>query len=173
MIGLLLTTNTLLLLISGWQYRENRRLRQEGLAIGQGPIAPLASPGDARRVSDMARVGQIEQLKRLLDAHPELLNSHHPASDSTPLHHAVFYRQDAIVQELLMRNADVGATNRGGLTPLHDCVNRGTIEAAVMLLDRGGSLMARNTEGQTPLAYALDKNRTDMVDLLRQRGAKE
>ena len=170
-IGLLLATNLIFTITAGWQYRQNVRLR-ELLALAQVPPA-VPSLEDATRVADAARLGQLERLKSILDQHPELLNARTVRNDSTPLHHAVFYRRDAIVKELLARKADVNATNRGGLTPLHDCVHRGTTEAATMLLEHGANINARNSAGQTPLAYALAKNRPDMAELLQQRGAQE
>jgi ankyrin repeat protein len=171
-IGLLLATDLILTISAGWQYRENERLRRELLALAQVPPA-RASLEDATRVADAARLGQLELLRSILGQHPELLNVRTVRNDSTPLHHAVFYRRDAIVKELLRRKADVHATNSAGLTPLHDCIHRGTIEAAVMLLDHGANITVRNSAGQTPLAYALAKNRSDMAELLQQRGAQQ
>lgn len=171
-LGLLLVVNLILIATVSWQYRENGRLRRELMALAQAPPAG-PSPEDVRRIIDAARLGQLERLKSILDQQPELLHARVSKSDSTPLHHAAFNGRDAVVQELLARNADVNAMNHGGLTPLHDCVHRGSIESAVMLLERGANLNARNNEGQTPLAYALAKNRPDMAELLRQRGAQQ
>ena len=172
-IGLLVVVNFILFVTVGWQYRENGRLRRElASALAEAPPAG-PSPEDVRQIIDAARFGQLELLKSILDQQPELLHARASKGDSTLLHHAAFNARDAVVRELLARKADVNARNHGGLTPLHDCVHRGTIESAVMLLDHGASLTARNNEGQTPLAYALAKNRPEMAELLRQRGAQE
>ncbi len=171
-IGLLVVVNLILLATAGWLFADNRRLRQElSRSIQISPV--VTYPEDVRQIIDAARSGQLERLKSILDQQPELLHARMSKSDSTLLHHAAFNGRDAVVQELLARKADVNAKNHGGLTPLHDCVHRGTIESAVMLLERGADLNARNNEGQTPLTYALAKNRSDMVELLRQRGAQE
>jgi ankyrin repeat protein len=172
-IGLLLVVNLILVATVGWQYRQNGRLRQELVAALAQASSADPSPEDVRRIIEAARLGQLERLKSILDQQPELLHARMSKSDSTLLHHAAFNGRDAVVQELLIRKADVNAKNHGGLTPLHDCVHRGTIESAVMLLERGADLNVRNNEGQTPLAYALAKNRLDMVELLRRRGAQE
>jgi hypothetical protein len=171
-IGLLVAVNLILLVTAGWLFADNGRLRQElSRSIQMSPV--VTSPEDVRRIIDAARLGQLEQLKSILDQQPELFHARASKGDSTLLHHAVFNGRDAVVRELLARKADVNAKNHGGLTPLHDCVHRGTVESAVMLLEHGASLTARNNEGQTPLAYAVAKNRPDMVELLRQRGAQE
>lgn len=171
-IGLLVAINLILVAGFGWQYWENGRLRRQLSALAQAaPASPW--PEDVRRIIDAARLGQLERLKNMLEQQPELLHARMSKSDSTLLHHAAFNGRDSVVQELLARKADVNARNHGGLTPLHDCVHRGTIESAVMLLDHGASITERNNEGQTPLAYALAKNRSDMAELLRQRGAQE
>ena len=44
---------------------------------------------------------------------------------------------------------------------------------AVMLLDHGADVTIRNYARQTPLAMAVARDRSDMADLLRQRGAKD
>lgn len=171
-IGLLLATNVTLTITVGWLYRENGRLQRQFSALAQ-PATASSSLEDVRRIIEAARLGQLERLKSILDQHPELLHARMSQNDSTPLHHAVFYGRDSVVQELLARKADVHATNRAGLTPLHDCVHRGTVESAAMLLDHGANITARNSVGQTPLAYALAKNRPDMAELLQRRGAQE
>jgi len=172
-IGLLVMVNLLLVATVGWQYRENGRLRRELSAVLVQAVPAGPSREDVRRIIDVARLGQLERLKSILDQQPELLHARMSKNDSTLLHHAAFNGRDAVVQELLARKADVNVKNHGGLSPLHDCVHRGTIESAVMLLERGADMNARNNEGQTPLAYALAKNRPDMAELLRQRGAQE
>jgi hypothetical protein len=159
-----------------WQWTENRSLREQLAAANRNVASSSSVPETqmaSRLIHEAAQKGQIERLKVLLDEHPGLLNSRPYDSESTPLHAAAFYRRDAVLQELLARKADVNALNKGGLTPLHDCVHRGTVESAAMLLDHKADLSIRNHAGQTPLAYAEARNRPDMVELLRQRGAKE
>lgn len=172
-ISIFLVVNLILVVTVAWQYRQNGRLRKELLAVQIWAARDDSSPEDARRIIDAARLGQLEQLKSILDRQPELLNARLSKSDSTPLHHAVFNRQHAIVKELLARHADVNVTNRGGLTPLHNCVDIGNIQSAVLLLDHGADMNVLNTEGQTPLAYAVAKGRPALIDLLRRRGAQE
>ena len=172
-IGLLVVVNLILVATVGWQYRQNGRLRQELAAALAQAVRADPSPDDARRIIDAARLGQLEQLKSILDRQPELLNARLSKGDSTPLHHAVFNRQHAIVRELIARKADVNAKNHTGLTPLHNCVDIGNIQSAVLLLDHGADINAQNTAGQTPLAYAVALGRPALEDLLRRRGAQE
>jgi hypothetical protein len=177
-IAILLVANAITLLAFIWQSALNQKLRRELAVITQERNAArdrvtAPPPIESRLVFEAAQKGQVERLKALLDQHPELLNCRPYSSGSTPLHAAAFSGRDAAVKELLARKADVNAANISGLTPLHDCVHRGTLESAAMLLDHKADLTLRNTSGQTPLAYAEAKNRPDMVELLRNRGARE
>jgi hypothetical protein len=183
-VATLIFTNVVSMAALVWLMMQNQGLRQQFAMAPSSQVSPVpsstpapvaAAPGlvpDGRAYLAAQR-GQLEQLKAALNERPDLLNARAYPSLSTPLHAAVYYRREEIVQELLARKADVHATNRGGLTPLHDCVDRGTTEIAVMLLEHGASLSARTIQGLTPMEYALAKNRPDMAAFLRERGARE
>ncbi len=54
----------------------------------------------------------------------------------------------------------------------------GILETVKLLLDKGADVNARNNEGQSALSLALESaypgsDRNDIVELLRQHGAKE
>jgi ankyrin repeat protein len=72
----------------------------------------------------------------------------------------------------LARGADVNA-GTGGNTALHAAAGFGWPDIAALLLDHGADLAAKDYEGKTPLATAIKNNRTDVADLLRERGATE
>lgn len=152
-----------------WQRAEMQKLQQQIVLTPSSPQEMVT----ATNVCQAAQNGDLPRLKRLLDQHPELLNAIAGPGRATPLHHAVYYRRAAIVEELLLRKADVNARNGNGATALHDCVSKGTLEMATMLIDQGADLNIRNYARETPLAMAVARNRTDMADLLRQRGAKD
>ena len=150
-----------------WQRFQMQKLRQQSVVTSTQEVVT------ATNVCQAAQSGDLSRLKTLLDKHPELLDATAGPGHATPLHHAIYYRKAAIVEELLRRRADVNALNGNGATALHDCVSKGTLEMAVMLLDHGADVTIRNYARQTPLAMAVARNRSDMADLLRQRGAKD
>ena len=116
----------------------------------------------------------LPKFKQLLDAHPEIINQRYSKDITTLLNSAAYWGRVEAVEELLNRKADVNAKNIYGHTPLYYCIDHnGTKEIAQMLLDHGADFTIANSDGKTPLKVAIAKNRQDMVDLLRQRGAKE
>ena len=168
-IVLLCGTNVMTIGALLWQRLQMQKLRQQIVVTPTSPQEVVT----ATDVCQAAQNGDLSRLKRLLDKHPELLDATAGPGHATPLHHAVYYRRAAIVEELLRRKADVNALNGNGATALHDCVSKGTLEMAVMLLDHGADVNIRNYARQTPLAMAVARDRSDMADLLRQRGAKD
>eukprot|EP01070_Trichotokara_eunicae_P009476 Trichotokara_eunicae@DN6095_c0_g1_i1.p1 len=85
-----------------------------------------------------AQKGEISAIKFLIEqsADPRVKSK----SGETPLHVAVFHRNQQAVTELLktMAKADVDVQdNQHGMTPLHVAVQRGAPEIAKMLLDAG------------------------------------
>ena len=57
------------------------------------------------------------------------------------------------------------------LTPLHYACCLGHFEMATLLLDHGALVNAPTTDGYTPLMMAVEAENTDLVALLRSRGA--
>jgi hypothetical protein len=168
-IVLLCGTNVITIGALLWQRLQMQKLRQQIVITPPSPQEVVT----ATDVCQAAQNGDLSRLKRLLDKHPELLDATAGPGHATPLHHAVYYRRPAIVDELLRRKADVNALNGNGATALHDCVSKGTLEMAAMLLDHGADVNIRNYARQNPLAMAVAKDRSDMAELLRQRGAKD
>ena len=120
-----------------------------------------------------ARSGNVDRLKSILDKYPDQINAPGNSYGSTALQAAVWYSQPLAVNELLRQKANVNATNAFGITPLHDCAQRGTAEIAQLLLDHGADVTLRNRAGQTPLQVAMESDNTNVADVLRQHGAQE
>jgi len=78
---------------------------------------------------------------------------------------------DAKIQDLIKRGADVEAKNNKGLTPLHFASRDNHIEIAKLLLERGADVEAKNNKGQTPLYWASWYNAIETAKLLLDRGA--
>jgi ankyrin repeat protein len=74
----------------------------------------------------------------------------------TPLHWASsqLHRKE-IVELLLANKADVNATNKFGLTPLHLAAFCGDSEVVEILLQSNAYINARRGDGATPLEVAV------------------
>ncbi|KAK6703586.1 hypothetical protein SNK04_013514 [Fusarium graminearum] len=73
-----------------------------------------------------------------------------------------------VVQILIDRGADVAATDRKGLTPLHVARNA---DIARILIQSGAIVDARTIDGWTPLHAAANSGPTEVVDILLDMGA--
>ncbi|KAI9671036.1 MAG: hypothetical protein M1831_005121 [Alyxoria varia] len=88
----------------------------------------------------------------------------------TPLHHAAFLGQEAMVLKLLQNSADVTLIDRNRETPLARAADGGSTAAARILLDHGSPLDTRNNLGQTPAHNAASKNHHGILRILIERG---
>lgn len=100
--------------------------------------APPASETDMNSLRDAAGRGDLNQLKAMLDAHPELVNEPGGPGVRTALHHAVFGKQDAAVKLLLERGADPNFRCEGdNATPLHFAAEKQLFSIIRMLIEHG------------------------------------
>ena len=71
------------------------------------------------------------------------------------------------VRALLAKGAEVGLTDRGGLTALHYAARSDyNVETAEILLSHGADINARDSLGKTPLDHALAAKLTRMPEVL-------
>jgi cytohesin len=91
---------------------------------------------------------------------------------TTPLDRAVGAGFKNIVELLIDRGADVNAKDNWDWTPLHSAVY-GHKDIVELLIAKGANVNARDGDSRTPLRYAQDNGYTEIVNLLRQHGAKE
>jgi len=68
-------------------------------------------------IHDAAAAGDLEKVKALLTAHPDLINSK-DTDGMTPLHFAARNGNKDMVEFLLANKVKVNAMARGGITPL-------------------------------------------------------
>ncbi|KAJ5608079.1 hypothetical protein N7537_004698 [Penicillium hordei] len=76
-----------------------------------------------------------------------------------------------IVQLLIQKGADVGASDTFRETPLYIACENGHIEVVRLLLDKGADVHHRNQFGWTPVNTACDEGFSDIALLLVERGA--
>ncbi len=122
---------------------------------------------------DFARLGSVEQMKAMLEAHPEFLNAPVGVRGSTLLHTAAYNDHSDVIQELIARGATINQKNLVGETALYSGVLRGGKESIEALLKAGADPGLPDNNGLTPLKLATDRKFTEVADLLRKYGAKE
>lgn len=84
------------------------------------------------------------------------------------------YKPDTkqIIQQLLLKGANVTATDRNGKTPLHIACTMGDTEVTQWLVKKGADVNAVDSTGRTPLHEACQKGDLEMVKWLVDGGAK-
>ncbi|KAL8816254.1 MAG: hypothetical protein Q9223_004700 [Gallowayella weberi] len=131
-------------------------------ATNQGwtPLLRAASNGD-------------EPAVRLLLDHSAIIDARSP-TEATPLMVACENLHFATVDLLLMRGADIHASDKYGWKPLHRAlVNRGPDSPKIFqrLVDQDADINARCNYRKTPLHYAVEKNDGTAVKFLLEKNA--
>lgn len=84
----------------------------------------------------------------------------------TPLFCAAFWGHDEIVETLIKAGANVNATARKQVSPLHEAVRMGNVGVAKLLLKNGANTQAKDHEGKTPLEWAGNPSRAQEFERL-------
>jgi ankyrin repeat protein len=87
----------------------------------------------------------------------------------TALHAAAYHGQTEIIRYLISKGADPNALESRNYTPLYWAAENGHFEAVRALLDNG----ADPSLGVSPLAEARRQGHQAVVNLLKERGAKD
>ena len=91
-------------------------------------------------------IGDLETMRRILDAHPDLVNAgmdlprHDRPSDTVAMrliYMAIAEAKVDVLRLLIERGADLNARNADGRLPLHDCFELDHDDYAKILLDAG------------------------------------
>jgi cytohesin len=133
-------------------------------------ILAVLSAGCADSIHDAALKGDVSTARRMLDARPDLVSSRNRLG-KTPLHQSLTGGNNAILDLLIERGAEVNAQDNTGLTPLHVAAWWSITERAGILLDHGADIGARDRFGDTPLHIAAMNGRGKMCKFLIERGA--
>jgi ankyrin repeat protein len=107
----------------------------------------------AHEIHEAAQQGDLDRVKALIDASPELIN----ATDEyghTPLHLAASGGQNEIAEFLLAKDADVKVLNIQNQSALLYAAYFGNAKILEMLAARGARLNEPDILGRTPLHYA-------------------
>ena len=124
-------------------------------------------------IFDVVGMGDADDLRRHLQARPELLNAY-SVDGFTPLQLAAFFGRRAAVELLLERGADVSLVARHafGITALHAALAGPDPDLARPLIEAGADVNARQQGGFTPLHTAAQNGSLDLARLLLKRGAR-
>lgn len=86
---------------------------------------------------------------------------------------AAYHGQKETVQKLIQLGADPCARDHRGSTALMGATFKGELSIAKLLLDQACSKVDdRNRQGQTAAMYAALAGNTQLIDMLRRRGAR-
>ncbi len=119
---------------------------------------------------DACHTGTIEDVRRLLTLHPELVNHSRAEDGCRPLHLAAFAGRLQIVNDLLDRDAEIHAGDRTGYTPLHYAAAGGAVDVVHRLIYAGADLHATNDSHTSVLHMAAAGGIVDLVKELLQLG---
>jgi ankyrin repeat protein len=119
-----------------------------------------------------AQSGDVATMKALVDAGAGVNAKN--ASGVTPLHRAALNGRKAAEQYLIQAGADLRSkATEKGYTPLHVAALGGSTDAALVLLESGADVNERSSSGVTALEIAEHRGDRELVQLLRDRGARE
>jgi ankyrin repeat protein len=144
-------------------------------AQGRDTLAP-AEQGTLNAILDAAKFGRVEELRRLLDAHPDLIDARGGGYEKeTALHRAAPCNRHACVRLLLERGADVDVRDYpNNATALHFAVVAGDLEMVKMLVEAGADVVGDGDDygvGVLGWATCLSRLREDVADYLLAHGA--
>lgn len=121
-----------------------------------------------------AKAGNVEKLRLLLDADPNVINAR-DTDGSTALHCATWKGHQAVVDHLLRAGADVNLHSNNehwGTTPLHAAAHANQAAIARVLIENGADVNARDRAGRTPLDHTEFHKAKAAAKLLRGAGAR-
>ena len=87
-------------------------------------------------------------------------------ADISPLHFALYMKDEAKVRSLIEGGADVNRRKPNGSTYLNSAIGKGLKDIAELLIARGADVNAGSSWGWTPLHGAAEKGYKDIVELL-------
>jgi len=110
-------------------------------------------------------------LKTLLDAGADI--NIRSSSGTTALMAALMQGHAPVAETLMARGADVKAKDKSSMTALHLAAQWGHRDLVSALVKAGADVNAEDSRRQTPLTLAQMSQKVEIVEYLKQQGAKE
>lgn len=132
------------------------------------------------RLCRAARFGDLDRVKSLLSAEPELVNVKDDEG-FLPLHWAARFDHRDVAKFLLTHRAEVDGRESHEMTPLHIAASSSSEDVAALLIEHGADINARDNNGDAPLDFAAFANYSreglsatlpPVFHLLREKGAE-
>jgi uncharacterized protein len=132
----------------------------------------IAERNPSLDIFEAAAIGNIAQLKNLVNQDPSHVNSYSP-DGFTPLALAAYVGQKDSVEFLLAEGADPNALakNETGFTALTGAVSQNHNQIARLLVENGADVNHRYEAGFTPLMHAVYAGNEELTALLLAHGA--
>ena len=117
-------------------------------------------------------LGKLQQLRRLIDQDPSLVNSYSP-DGFTLVALAAYMGQKEVTEYLLEKGANVHAIARNttGFTPLTGAIANNHVEISKILVKKGADVNHRYEGGVSPLMEASQNGNLELVRFLLDNGA--
>jgi ankyrin repeat protein len=131
---------------------------------------PAKQSGSCEAFERAASGGQQPDVEAFLKDSPELINCR-DSRGWTPLHHAAFNGQAAMISTLVAHGATVDATDKDGSTALHAAASAGSPDAIEALLQNKAKIDAPDHEGNSPLQDAVDARSSAAIEALLKHHA--
>jgi ankyrin repeat protein len=169
--------------------RDGKTVHQIGKTEGHQGIELLArqfeeretrSPEEQKTVNAIlaaAEHGKVDELRRLLDAHPDLINARGGNfQQQTALHLACWLNRPECVKLLLERGADVHIRDFGdNAYALHFAAESADLEVVRMLVEAGSDVIGKGDDHQLGVlgwATSFRRAREDVAEYLLAHGAE-
>lgn len=123
--------------------------------------------------SALKQHADLDSIKRIL-CDIDDVNVGYGYYNRSPLHHAVSWNCDlGIIEELILRGANINSRDKIGMTPLHLAVTSNKdSEYVPRLLGLGADVNARNHSKETPLYLAISQfKKINIIKMLLEHGA--
>jgi len=124
-----------------------------------------SSPAFCSPLAKAIKKGDLEQVKALIEAEPQLISKN-------PLADAAYYCKKDIAEYLISQHAEIDHRDFLGLTPLFNAASTDCVAVAQLLLANGANPNAKNKTGETVMWWANNSKSSHVADVLRLFGGK-